>query len=73
MTFKISTQEFWDKVKDSEIIRKMDGHISDVDLSGILGLHHVKTFYAQNSDTTMFEFYIVDERLFLLSKIKYGL
>ena len=72
MHFKIYADNFWAKIRDTEIAQNMHGHISEFDLTHVLGIQYIKTDYEQNSDLIMLEFYISDERMFLMSRIKYG-
>jgi hypothetical protein len=72
MYFKIYANSFWSKIRDTEIAQNMRGHISEFDLTDVLGLQYIKTDYEQNTDLIMLNFYISDERMFLMSRIKYG-
>lgn len=72
MHFKIHATKFWSSIRETEIGRSKAGHISEFNLTDVLGLTYIKTDYEQNTDIIMLNFYISDERMFLISRLKYG-
>lgn len=72
MHFKINANKFWGSIRETEIGHYKTGHISEFNLTDVLGLTYIKADYEQNSELIMLNFYISDERMFLMSRIKYG-
>lgn len=59
-------------MQHSDFVKNMKGHLSEYDLTNVLGLQFIAADYEQNSDLILLNFYISDERIFLMSRIKYG-